>query len=151
MILHMGKETTAPHDCTKTQHQWTIDWTKNILIFSTLKLTKTISPTVWLKLIIDFKKRALVTRCTLIKGLFSICVCVTVTRDSSALLGVSWLIYKFFLCCWFCVCLLLLSHQYFFNVGGCIHIIIRLEWLIILVSVDIRHHVYWWLTILWLN
>ena len=41
-----------------------------------------------------------------------------------------------------CVCLLLLSHQYFFNVGGCIHIIIRLERLIILVSVDIRHHVY---------
>ena len=66
---------------------------------------------------------------------------VCVSRDSSALLGVSWLIYKFFLFCWFCVCPLLLSHQYFFNVGGCIHIIIRLERLIILVSVDIRHHV----------
>ena len=33
-ILHMGKETTAPHD-RKTQQQRTIDWTKNILIFST--------------------------------------------------------------------------------------------------------------------
>ena len=33
-ILHTGKETTAPHDRTKTQHQRTIDWTKNILIFS---------------------------------------------------------------------------------------------------------------------
>ena len=52
----MGKETTAPHDCTKTQYQWTIDWTKNILIFSTSKLTKTISPTVWLKLNVDLKK-----------------------------------------------------------------------------------------------
>ena len=52
-ILHTGKETTAPHDRTKTQHQRTIDWTKNILIFSTSKLTKTISPTVWLKLNVD--------------------------------------------------------------------------------------------------
>ena len=53
--LHTGKETTtAPHDRTKTQHQRTIDWTKNILIFSTSKLTKTISPTVWLKLKVDF-------------------------------------------------------------------------------------------------
>ena len=53
--LHTGKETTtAPHDRTKTQPQRTIDWTKNILIFSTSKLTKTISPTVWLKLKVDF-------------------------------------------------------------------------------------------------
>ena len=43
--LHTGKETTAPHYRTKTQYQRTIDWTKNILIFSTSKLTKTISPT----------------------------------------------------------------------------------------------------------
>ena len=49
-----GKETTAPHDRTKTHYQRTTDWTKNILIFSTSKLTKTISPTVWLKLNLDF-------------------------------------------------------------------------------------------------
>ena len=55
----MGKETTAPHDRTKTQHQQTIDWTKNILMFSTSKLTKTISPTVWLKLNVDLKKKGI--------------------------------------------------------------------------------------------
>ena len=34
----MGQETTAPHNRTKTQHQRTIDWTKNILInFKTYK------------------------------------------------------------------------------------------------------------------
>ena len=56
-ILHTGKETTASHDHTKTQHQQTVDWTKNILIFSTSKLTKTISPTVWLKLKVYLKKK----------------------------------------------------------------------------------------------
>ena len=54
--FHMGKETTAPCDRTKTQYQRTTDWTKNILIFSTSELTKTISPTVWLKLNLDLKK-----------------------------------------------------------------------------------------------
>ena len=52
----MEKETTTPHNHTKTQFQQATDWTKNILIFSTSKLTKTISPTVWLKLNLDFKK-----------------------------------------------------------------------------------------------
>ena len=72
--LHTGKETTTPHNRTKTQYQWTTDWTKSILIFSTSKLTKTISPTVWLKLNLDPKKKeGSVTRCTLIdiEGLFS--------------------------------------------------------------------------------
>ena len=42
------------------------------LIFSTSKLTKTISPTVWLKLNVDFFFfKGSVTRCTLIEELFS--------------------------------------------------------------------------------
>jgi len=73
--LHTEKETTAPHDRTKTQPQRTIDWTKNILIFSTSKLTKTISPTVWQKLNVDFFNfiflKGSVTRCSLLERLFS--------------------------------------------------------------------------------
>ena len=57
--LHTGKETTAPRDHAKTQYQRTTDWTKNILIFSTSKLTKTISPTVWLKLNLDLEKKGI--------------------------------------------------------------------------------------------
>ena len=39
-VLHTGNETTAPQDRTKTQHQRTIDWTKNILIFSIQNLQR---------------------------------------------------------------------------------------------------------------
>ena len=63
-------ETTEPLDRTKTQCQRTTDWTKNILIFSTSELTKTISPTVRLKLNLDFKKKR-GGGVALIKGLFS--------------------------------------------------------------------------------
>ena len=34
------KETTAPHDRTKTQYQRATDWTKNILSFSASKLKR---------------------------------------------------------------------------------------------------------------
>ena len=54
--LHTGKETTAPRDRTKTQYQWTTDWTKVKLRFGEKKRKK---------------KGGSATRCTLIEGFFS--------------------------------------------------------------------------------